>query len=107
MGKLLGKNLCGSVAQTKAWQNWDTKLLSNWLSTDVTKITGIQYRVQHLFRGCWFCVARRKTIVKLGSLKSGGEGLREVGVWWPCKSPPSGVQEQRQKKFWLFCILSE
>ena len=72
--KLLGKNLCACVAQTKAWQNWDTKLLSNWLSTDVTKTTGIQYCVQHLFEGCRFCVARRKTIVQLGSLRSGGGG---------------------------------
>ena len=54
LGKLLGKNLCTFVAQTKTWQNWDTKLLSNWLSTDVTKTTGIKHRAQHLFGGASF-----------------------------------------------------
>ena len=65
--KLLRKNLCACVAQTRAWQNWDTKLLSNWISTDVTKTTGTQYRAQHLFEGAGFVQQEEKPLYSWGA----------------------------------------
>ena len=53
-----------------------------------------QCRIQHLFWGAGFSlsVARRKTVVQLGSL---------VGR---CKPSPVGSRSKAPENFWLFCI---
>ena len=54
--------------------------------------------IQQFFGGAGFLtsVARRKTVVQLGSL--GGGGVLEA--------PPSGFLGQSSRKLWLFCILN-